>query len=239
MGVKHLFVILLILLAACEPALRTVPTSEHQAVAEQANIEQEKDLCANINCTIGFCQAGVCTCGTGKKLCNNKCIDEETCCTNEDCDTGNCEEGVCQEPKECNFGEELKKGECRCASDKIYCEEQKRCIDRDGCCIHTQCNKFERCAPTNLRTSLCIKIEEKKLCKIVSDLGRTELYEIKEHEFNVKAAEWLNDRSITFDFDNQSIRIAENATVTYEPANATLFHEGIEVVGGYCKEDED
>ena len=236
MGARYILIALLIL-AACEPALQTIPTSEYKSL--EATTETV-DLCKDVNCTGGqVCQAGNCGCPTGKKLCNNDCISSTECCTDDDCDSGNCQDGVCLEAKECKFGEELKKGECRCAEDKFYCGEQGKCIDRTDCCIHSQCKSFERCVPTNWRTSLCIQIEEKKQCKLLSDLNRTELYEIKDNEFRIGATDWWNDGSITFNFSNESIRLRPNELKSYETANATLFHEGIEVIGGFCKEDED
>ncbi len=240
MGEKYLFAALLIFLIACQPEVRTIPTSEYQAPVEGTVSQQTIDLCANITCTAGkTCQQGNCACPSGKKQCGDDCISKDSCCTNDDCDTGNCEDGICMEAKECRINEESKEGECQCAKDKVYCKEQGKCIDKDDCCVHSQCDRFERCVPTNWRTSFCIKIEDKKLCKLVSDLNRTETFDVKDNEFEVTPTDWWNDESISFLVNNESIRLNTNETKLIEEINATLFHEGAEITGGFCKEDED
>ncbi len=236
MGARYFFILLLIL-AACETALQTIPTSEY---TKPAASEPTENPCEGVSCTNGqICQDGICTCGANEKLCDNKCIDENACCTNDDCDSGNCENNVCTAPEECKFGEELKKGECKCTSDKIYCEEQDTCIDREACCMHTECDKFERCVPTLLRSSICLRMGEKKICKAIGGNGRAEIFNAQEHAFRITAQDWWGDGSITFEINDETIRVPQNGTVEYTPANATIFHEGIEVIGGYCKEDEE
>jgi hypothetical protein len=241
MGAKQFFIALLILLAACESALQTIPTSQYQPTVETSTVtEKQIDACANVTCQAGhICQAGICGCPTDKKECNSDCIDENSCCTDDDCETGTCQDGTCFEAEECKFGEALKKGQCQCAPDKVYCSEQRKCIDKNDCCVHSQCPSFERCVPTLYRTSLCIKIGEKRICKIVADNKRAEVFNVLDFSFRITATDWWSDEGVTFEINNETIRLATNETTEYQPANATLYQEGIEILGGYCKEDEE
>ncbi len=241
---KALLLTVLVLLAACEPALHTIPTSEHQSPVEEELVVELQDVCEDVTCPTGqVCQEGACGCPTGKKLCDEKCITSSACCTDDDCDSGSCEKSVCVTPEECRFNEEWKDGECACAEDHIYCREQDKCIGRNDCCVHSQCDRFQRCVPTNLRASFCIKIDEKKQCKIISDLNRTELFEVKDYDFRINATEWWHDGSVTFSVNNESVHLDANATQKYSnetlDVNVTLFHEGIEITGGFCKDDEE
>jgi len=241
MGVKYFFITLLILLIACESAIQTVPTSEYQPPVEgiqsAEDVEQTANPCEGVVCSGGqICEKGTCTCGSDKKLCNDQCIAKDGCCEHSECETGACENGACV-TKECKFGEELKNGECVCTSDTKKCGEQGKCIDRKSCCIHTQCPTFNRCVPTSWRTSFCIKIGEKKLCRILADNDKDELFIVKGQEFRVQATDWLSNESIRFNFANETIHLVANEQITR--VNATLFHEGIQVVGGFCKEDRE
>lgn len=234
MGSRYLLILFLIL-ASCEPALQTIPTSEYQPAVDVTH--QTTDLCSDVQCLEGqTCNQGKCECKEETKLCNNKCIPDEACCTDKDCEQGTCEKGQCT-TVECTIGEEYEDGECQCQEDMMYCTEQKKCIDKKSCCRHQECDSFQRCVPTNYKTSLCIKIEDKKLCKTFADQERSELYTVLDEDFKVKPTDWWNDQSITFEINNQTIRIKQNETVAL--TNATLFLEGFEKIGGYCKEDED
>lgn len=230
------FSLLLIFVIACNPSLDTAPTSQRSVPVEIVPVAE--DLCAAVSCPVGMiCSAGNCMCSSGMKECDNACIDSDACCSNADCDSGTCEDGKCVIATECEFGEILKNGECRCAPDKIYCGEQDKCIDREDCCVHSQCNRFERCVPTNWRASLCVKFGEKKSCKVLADHERTEFFKINDVEYRAGAVEWWSDGSVTFMIENESVRIGENVTIPH--LNASFFHEGIDVVGGFCKEDEE
>lgn len=234
MGSKY-FLILLLILAACETAIQTVPTSEYQpTVIETGDTPAPTDICKDVNCTKGqICKQGQCVCQEGK-LCDNKCIPEEACCKDNDCPSGKCEKGKCTKA-ECSLGQEFKNGECQCTADMVYCEEQKKCIQKGKCCVHGQCKQFEKCMQTMWKISLCIQTDDKKQCKIFGDQDRTELYTLNNLTFKAKPVNWWNDKSVTFEINNQTIRLKENVQVNF--SNATMYQEGITVSGGYCKED--
>jgi hypothetical protein len=239
MGERYFFILFLIFLAACQPYIQSTPTSQYQGtVATELSEENQTDSCATVACPSGqVCQEGKCGCPFGEKKCDNVCIDKKACCVDADCASKACNEGKCVPAPDCEFGETYKNGECQCAAGKVYCREQGKCIAKDGCCVHSQCDNFERCVETGWRTSLCAKVDEKKTCKIIAERKRLELFEIKGNEFRVNAIAWLSDGSVDFNVSNKTIRLAENITSEY--GNVTLFQEGIEVIGGFCKEDED
>lgn len=247
MGFKYIFIAFLILLVACSPAaLQAVPTAQRESVASTETstpVSNVTDLCKNVNCSEGqTCKNGKCACETGK-LCGKACIDKNACCTDKDCPSGKCESNACTVAKDCRYGEELKNGECECAKGYNLCREQGKCIPSNSCCVHSQCKSFERCVESNWRTSFCIKIDEKKLCKILADNNRTEVFDIKTDEFRVGAQYWLSNGSVRFNFNNENFTLAENKTQSY--VNGTmnesvlLFQEGVKITGGFCKEDDE
>jgi len=239
MGERYLFILILIFLVACGPAaLKAVPTSQYQPPVEAEQKETLSDTCETITCPSGqTCSEGKCTCPTGQKSCEKECVNEESCCTDKDCEAGFCDEGTCKVPEKCGYGESFKNGECECAKDRVYCKEQDKCLERGDCCIHGQCKAFERCVETDWKTSLCAQVDRKKVCKIIADRGKAELFEIFGNEFRAYALKFLEDGSVEFNISNQSTIISENQTIKY--SNVTLFQEGIETTGGFCKEDED
>ncbi len=243
MGAKYIFIILLILLAGCEEALQAVPTSEYQQNITEAAENATIDLCKDVSCPEGqICKNGKCTCTTGK-LCNNKCIPSNSCCKDSECPSKKCDEGKCAPILQCDYNEAFKDGECGCATDYTYCKEQGKCIQKGDCCVHSQCPSFERCVETNLRTSFCLKLDEKKVCRLIADNNRTEVITIKDNEFRVTPKDWLSNGGITVHFNNENITILSNKTESYVNAsmNASvmLFYEGIDMTGGFCKEDEE
>jgi len=245
MGVKHIFIVFLILLAACQPAaLQAVPTSQHEPASTETPkpVSNATDLCKNVTCSEGqTCKNGKCACETGK-LCGTVCIDKNACCTDKDCPTGKCEENTCTAGKECRYDAQFKNGACECKKDYTYCKEQGKCITKDSCCVHSQCKSFERCVETNWQASFCIKLDEKKLCKILADNNRTELFTIKDDDFRIMPTDWFSNGTVRFNFNNENVTLAENQTQSY--VNGTmntsviLFQEGVKTTGGYCKEDD-
>jgi len=136
--------------------------------------------------------------------------------------------------KICSYGEESES--CKCTKDNYYCPEQKKCIPKGTCCVHSQCPQFNRCVPTIWSASLCIKQDSKKLCKQIVDNDRTELFTVLNQTYKIKAINWSNDSIITLQINEQTMNITINPV---QLDTVTIYHEGIEVLGGYCKEDED
>ncbi|HLF54159.1 MAG TPA: hypothetical protein VI612_00375 [Candidatus Nanoarchaeia archaeon] len=233
MGVAKYLSLLLIFLIACTTTdTWTVPTAQRNV-----SPEQETNACENVSCPTGqTCDNGQCACTTGK-LCDGECISNNACCTSSDCDEGICQDNECAIPGKCKIGEEFADGECRCASNTLYCAEQDRCIERGNCCVHTQCERFQRCVPTQYRASLCVKIGEKKFCRIVSDIGREETFTVLNQSFEAKSTQWFADNSIELILNNRTVTLPENSTITFN--ESIIYHEGVQIVGGFCKEDED
>ena len=245
MGAKHLLIILLVLLAACsEPAVRTVPTAQfvpsdiNESIVENNVVENNVDLCAEKTCPAGqACRGGVCGCASGK-LCNGECIPSGSCCSNADCSSENCVNGACEEAKQCRLGEALENGECACDSEHKFCQDQNKCVEKDNCCRHTDCGNFNRCVPKIWKASLCASTSDKRTCKILTDQNKSELFLIKGAEFRVQGTNWFNDGKVQFSLGNETIVLAKGQSFIHS-TNVTFFSEGHEVLGGYCKPDEE
>jgi len=242
MGSRYLFVALLVLVA-CQTAIETVPTSEYVPKVQTSNTEisvaddlEIADPCANLTCPESQnCNNGKCGCESDEKMCDELCINKSDCCTSDDCDQGSCQNGSCIDV-ECKRGLEFSNGECVCEKGTVMCNEQERCITQGDCCIHSQCPRNNRCVETMLRTSLCIEIGQKKVCKAVADNKRAEIFDVLDHDFRINANDWWADGSISFIINDEDIRIAKNETIDYAQANATIFFEEIQTIGGHCKE---
>lgn len=235
---NYLLVSILILLAACGQELRTVPTAERVLpVNFVENMENATvDLCASVSCPSGQkCDNGNCTCITGK-ICDGECISSSACCTDKDCASGPCEDNKCT-TAQCKLGEEFYKGKCECGPNKIYCSEQGKCIEHGKCCVHSECKSGERCVPVQYRVSVCMKTAEKKFCRLVSDTGRGESFITANQSFEVKPIDWFADHSIELNVSNTNVTMPENVTVTLN--GAQFYQEGVQIIGGYCKEDEE
>jgi hypothetical protein len=210
-GVSLFFSILLIL-SACEPVIKAVPTSEYQGKTGQQNLEQapiqETNPC---------------------DLCNDK----------ETCVNGVCKEIIDEESEEqtCAFGEAWDGKECACEEGRYWCGEQKKCIPTGDCCFHTQCGRFNRCVPTQYRVRLCAELPSGKLCRLLADNGRKELAVINNIDTKFAVANWNNDNSINFTLNEQSLLLSKGQKE--EILGVPFYYENFEEYGGYCKEDED
>lgn len=234
MGVRALLLVFLVFLAACEPALQTRPTSEYQLPEETS--DEPVNLCADVSCNENEeCYQGDCICEEGYKTCNNTCIPDDQCCTTDDCAEGTCEQGICVQ--DCHFGETFEDNACDCGSDRKYCPEQDRCIPRDACCVHSQCDRDQRCVPVQLRARLCLETDNKTKCRLLADNGRDEVVAVNNVDYRLEATNWWNDNTITFTVNNETIRLDKNDQHTL--ANIAFYYENFEEVGGYCKEDVD
>jgi hypothetical protein len=209
-GVSLFFSVLLIL-AACEPVIKAVPTSEYQGNTQTEQkldepIAQETDSC-------------------------DLCTDDETCVN------GVCEK-ITQSDEEqiCAFGEEWDGKECSCEGGRYWCGEQQKCIPDGDCCFHTQCDRFERCVETQYRARLCAELPSGKLCRLLADNGRTEIVVINNLDTRLGVSDWNNDNSINFTLNNQSILLFDGKRQEHQGIN--YYFENFEEYGGFCKEDE-
>lgn len=198
------------ILAACEPVIKAIPTSEYQSGQIEQKLEepvQETDPC-------------------------DLCTDEETCVN-----------GVCEiiseqeEERTCAFGESWDGKECACEDGRYWCGEQQKCIPAGDCCVHTQCDRFERCVPNQYRVRLCAELPSGKLCRLLADNGRKELAVINNIDTKLAVTNWNNDNSINFTLNNQSLLLAKGQK--QEAQGIPFYYENFEEYGGYCKEDED
>lgn len=212
-GIYLIFSILLIL-AACEPVIKAVPTSEYQNVQQKEQTDepiQEINPCLYIKC------------------------DKKQVCENGLCVTDNEQDN--EITKTCAFGEEWDGSECVCEEGRYWCGEQQRCIQNGDCCAHTQCKRYERCVPTQFRVRLCAELPSGKLCRLLTDNGRKELAVINNKDTKLGVANWYNDNSINFTLNDQSLLIFERKK--QELAGTNFYFENFEEYGGFCKEDED
>lgn len=223
MNWKYLFLFILLILTACEPAIKTIPTSQYfpteqnitqetEQITPQETIQELQDPCANI-----LCQSG------------------------QTCKNGNCEliqqEIKSETPTLCNYGQIWEDGECTCAEGRFWCPEQNKCIQNGDCCLHSQCKRFERCVPTQYRVRLCIQDQTGKLCRLLADNNRTEIIAIGGTDVRIGAANWYSDESINFTLNNQTSLLKPKQTI--ELFSATIYSENFEEYGGFCKLDEE
>ena len=218
-------VFLLLFLAACEDATikKTVPFND--TLSSDANVN-------SCECASGeTCENGKCICAG--KTCQGKCIPANACCTSAECD-GKCINGKCISTI-CPLGEEFYDGECICSAGKFRCAEQGKCIDQKSCCHSGQCYRDFRCVPTVWKVSVCAKIDGRKICRTLSDNNRTEQI-ITETYFSLKPTAWWNNGNITLLVNNETFQLAQNQTRMFKSVE---FHqEGIEIIGGSCKEED-
>jgi len=236
-GVVILSILICILaLAACEPALETRPTSEFEQAPTPSGQQQiQIDPCADVSCEQNMiCEEGSCVCDAGMKSCNGACIAQDACCSDADCASGTCQNNTCV--LQCDFGEVFEDGECQCAEDRKYCREQDKCIPLDSCCIHAQCDSFERCVPLQTRARLCAEFDGKSTCRMLADIGFDDRITINDKSFIVEGDQWLNDGSVTFSIDNETLTLHKNERKAL--GNIIFYQEGAEELGGFCKRDD-
>jgi hypothetical protein len=213
-GISLIFSILFIL-AACEPVMNAVPTSEYQGVQTEQELEKPtvQDPC-------------------------DICTDEETCVDNTCKKIDESTDESKDEPEQtCAFGEAWDGKECACEEGRYWCGEQQKCIPDGDCCFHTQCARFERCVPNQYRARLCAELPSGKLCRLLADNGRTEIVVINNLDTRLGVSDWNNDNSINFTLNNQSLLLFEGKRQEFSGIN--YYFENLEEYGGYCKEDED
>lgn len=87
------------------------------------------------------------------------------------------------------------------------------------------------------RASVCTEVDGRKICRTVADNNRTEQIITKTTQLSLKPVSWWNNGNITLTVNNNTFQLAENQTKTVD--SLIIYQEGIEVIGGFCKEDED
>lgn len=226
-----LFLVLMLFLAACNS---TIQAEEGPVkIPKQEKAPQAKDPCEGIECPEGkVCKQGKCTCETGK-ACGEDCIPQDACCTDADCE-GKCTDNECAVP--CSHGEVFKEGECKCAEGFKFCEQQDKCIPRDACCTLFNCGSFEECVKTSYGASVCLKKEQKTKCRMLTDIGRVEFVDIGEQEFRMMP-EQFRDEELVLKINNSTIILQPE--VHTEKEGVEIWQEGIEILGGFCREEDE
>jgi hypothetical protein len=223
-------------LAGCTPELQAGKIDE--PVREPVILEPTNP-CDRITCSQNEqCQAGVCIC-TGKK-CEDRCLTTGACCSTADCQDGEiCRNNRCAKVETCGFSEAYddEYTVCACSPGKVFCGPQNKCIDAGKCCSHADCPSFNRCKPTLFRTSICVKFEEKKLCRTVADDGRDILFDLGEREGRIKLEKIFEDSSLIIRVGKENITLTPNSTAPF--LDGILWSEGVDVIGGQCEEDKD
>src|SRR3989344_6793986 len=226
----HILFFILILITACaDDAVRTVPFNGTDALQTSANVTLDCGTCASGE----TCRNNQCVC-TGK-TCEGKCLAANACCTSAECGSGACVGNKCVSKPTCAFNEEFSDGECICARGYSRCQDQGKCIKTDSCCFQGNCARGDRCVPTVWRSSVCFKIGDKKTCRLLADNNRTELVTVDNLDYRLKIVEWHSNGNITLVAGNATLQLAKNDSVPF--ANNFIFQEGIDEIGGFCKED--
>ncbi len=237
MGGKWIAILVLAVLIACQPALQAVPSDG--AVQEDQELKptdtHEQNPCLGIKCGKNeICKEGECVCAN--KDCRGECIAKNECCSNDDCSNGTCENKLCIELS-CDYKQQPAEGECQCQEGYTFCREQNKCIKQGACCRHTDCPRGDRCVETSLKVSFCTETPEKKRCRLFADNERSELIETETADLRVNAEKWLSDGSVQFKINEESIILKENQTQEFE--GVKIYQEGIQMIGGFCKEDNE
>ena len=253
--VLWLFIVLLAILTSCTGTLAAVPVGGVIAELNHSNATQNnsvvrnfsitnlslnttnftapKDPCTSITCGINqSCSNGTCSCVSNTKKCGTSCIAQEECCTDIDCSTDKiCFENACL-VNNCDYNEALDKKTkaCACQSETSWCDSQKKCIPKNGCCSNSECGRDTKCATYKIQANICYDKPE-LTCKRALE-GQVIV---------------LNNQSILFsDIRANASLILKTATEfiktqpkKYESLNAgNLFVKEILPIGGVCVEDE-
>ena len=77
---------------------------------------------------------------------------------------------------------------------------------------------------------------QKKFCRHIADNGRVEVFNLLDQSFRISAENWNSDETVKIIINEEELVVAKKEINFGE--NTTIYHEGIETIGGYCKEDE-
>lgn len=228
-----LLVLFLLILSACN-TIKTEP-GPTEIPKEPVIITETVDLCEGVECDAGkSCVNGACACPSDKKACGEECIAKEACCTDAECD-GRCYDNECVSDS-CDYGKVFQNGKCVCADGFKECKDQEKCIPENSCCNLLGCRSFEDCVPTSFATRICMKNEEKTMCRMINDMLRVEYFNINDHEFRVEPQQFRQN-STQLLIGNETVILQPDAKIDRE--GVEIWQEDFKVMGGFCREEED
>ncbi|MBD3303658.1 hypothetical protein GF343_00795 [Candidatus Woesearchaeota archaeon] len=235
------FFIMLILISGCAKDTITAKAIGDLPVEKKLEVEaniNSAEACADVVCgSNSRCGNGKCICNQGYRKCNGECILNQDCCTEDDCESSErCRNHTCI-PDNCKLNEVVDpaKNECVCDDDSKYCAMQKKCIPKDNCCMHGDCESDYRCVPTSRLAVLCIT-SGKKQCKSVHP-DRPESFFVDGVRYDVEINEFLQDSGINLDVNDINHVFAPD-TVEKIGDNVNIYLDESQDVGGSCKDTD-
>jgi len=233
--------ILVLLLSGCAKNEITASAIKDLPVEKKLEVEAKvtaTEACMNVVCgSNSKCVAGECVCNDGYKICNGECILNQDCCTEDDCDSNErCRNHTCI-PNNCRLNEVIDpvKNECVCDDDSNWCAMQKKCIPKDNCCMHGDCESDYRCVSTSRLAVLCIDAGKKK-CKSVHP-DRPESFFVEGVRYDVEINTFLQDGAIDLDVNDVNHVFAAD-DVEKIGDNINIYVDEMQDIGGNCKKDE-
>lgn len=200
-------------------------------------IDKEKS-CDKVICTNGYiCEEGECICKG--KVCSEKCI-LNGCCEDDDCKSNeHCVDFKCVSNEVCEYHQEYDKerSKCFCEEGFFYCDEQKKCLSGGSCCHQGDCDRYSKCVETSWAVNVCFQYPNKKLCRMLKDLGINENVITPEGEFFVMLDSILSGGIVKIKIDNESFELVPEKRIN--AAKGTVWIENIKVFGGTCKVEEE
>jgi len=256
-----LFLIIMLFVSGCQKGNESIVIlNKPSATAYGLDNKCGNDICANNE----LCVKEKCICDAKSIKCGEKCLSRGECCTDNDCVldfscinnacTDLCEDKTCADGKACD----KKSGECTCQITHKWCELQKICIPKDGCCSDSDCRIDEVCIKIKYAAQMCFFENDKKSCKSIV-LGKNRL-SFGNESSNLLATE-ISEKMAVFELDlflhddsrpvnepayslNASIDDSTDASFNLSIGSSvkidddlTIFLESIKVIGGKCEAD--
>lgn len=236
--ITALLVVLVLISGCSDETIEAQPVSEATAeVVLEANVTM--DPCENIACGANsHCDNGNCVCDADYKQCNDACITKSACCTDTDCAVGKvCKDSACTETG-CSYYQkyDYAKKTCVCNDQAKWCASQNKCIPKDNCCIHSNCDSSEACVPTQFLASVCIQ-KDKKMCRGLPEGRRESFVFSTDARYSVVLKGVLQDGKVLLAVDDKDISLSVKETYNLG-SNVTLFIEDeLDIMGGNCREE--